>query len=148
MSRTNGESRTPKSDNVLLSFLYGRLATCAAMNDAALRFRRLSDAAAQKADILVRCLGCGRQLLFQRDTFLAILADKRVSDDRARAERKMTCDNCHRRGAVLALVPEGSPTALRLQEGAPLPPNGVSVSAWCAARSHETRRRLIRAARD
>jgi len=118
------------------------------MTDAAIRLRRLSDATAQKADILVRCLGCGRQLLFDRATFLAILADKRVSDERERAERKMICDNCHRRGAVLALVPEGSPTALRLEEGAPLPPKGVSVSAWCAARSHETRRRLIRAARD
>lgn len=111
------------------------------------RFDRLSEATVLGADIRVICGGCGHRELFDRATFLAVLADKRLGDDRERIARRMTCRTCYRRGAILELVAEGSPLALRLRDDEPLPPRGISLSDWCRAGTQQ-RRRLIRQARD
>lgn len=111
-------------------------------------FDRLSQAEGRRADFLITCRGCRRVRLFERATFLAIICDKRLRDERARVERRMRCFECYARGATIELVPEGSAAAMRLREGDPLPPKGISISDWCAAGSHERRRRLIRRARD
>lgn len=111
------------------------------------RFDRLSEATARRADIRIICGGCGHRELFDRATFLAVLADKRLGDDRERIARRMTCRTCYRRGAILELVAEGSPDALRLRDDDPLPPRGISLSDWCRAGTAQ-RRRLIRQARD
>lgn len=111
------------------------------------RVTRLSEAAALRADIRVICRGCGHRALFDRATFLAVLAHKRLGDHRERVARRLVCRRCYRRGATVELVPEGDPDALRLRDGDPLPPRGVSVSDWCRAGSAQ-RRRLVRQARD
>lgn len=111
------------------------------------RFERLSEAERYQADILVSCRGCRRQLLFDRSTFLAILKHKGLSDLRARVAGRMRCFECYARGATIELAPQSS-AAIRLHEGDPLPPRGVSITDWCAAGGHERRRRLIRKARD
>lgn len=110
-------------------------------------FERLSEAEARRADILIVCRGCRRRELFDRATFLAVLNHKNIADERERVARRMTCRKCYTRGALVELVPEGAPAALRLREGDPLPPRGVSISDWCRAGS-AARRRLVRQARD
>ncbi len=110
-------------------------------------FDRLSEAEARRADILIICRGCKRRELFDRATFLAVLRHKNIADDRERVSRRMTCRKCYGRGALVELVREGAPEALRLREGDPLPPKGVSLSDWCRAGS-AARRRLVRQARD
>ncbi len=110
-------------------------------------FTRLSEAAALAADIRVTCRGCGHRVLFDRASFLAVLAHKRLGDQRDRVARRLVCRRCYRRGAVVELVPEGAPDVLRLRDGDPLPPRGVSISDWCGAGT-ERRRRLVRQARD
>ncbi|MDO9489340.1 MAG: hypothetical protein Q7J32_13280, partial [Sphingomonadaceae bacterium] len=61
--------------------------------------------------------------------------------------RRLVCRRCYRRGGAISLTAEGAPGALRLRDGDPLPPRGVSISAWCRAGSAQ-RRRLVRQARD
>ena len=117
------------------------------MADSLHRFARLSEAIALRADIVVTCRGCAHRELFDRATFLALLAHKALGDDRARVERRLVCRRCYRRGASVALVTEGAPGALRLRDGDPLPPKGVSISDWCRAGTAQ-RRRLVRQARD
>lgn len=111
------------------------------------RFTRLSEAIALSADIVVSCRGCGHRELFDRATFLALLAHKALGDDRERVERRLVCRRCYRRGASVALIAEGTPGTLRLRDGDPLPPRGVSISDWCRAGTAQ-RRRLVRQARD
>lgn len=110
-------------------------------------FVRLSDAIGLDADIVVTCRGCGHGELFERATFLAVIAHKALGDDRERVARRMVCRRCYRRGGTITLVAQGALGALRLREGDPLPPRGVSISDWCRAGTAQ-RRRLVRQARD
>ena len=117
------------------------------MADSLHRFARLSDAIALRADIVVTCRGCAHRELFDRATFLALLAHTAIGDERARVAQRLVCRRCYRRGATVTLIAEGAPDALRLRDGDPLPPRGVSISDWCRAGSAQ-RRRLVRQARD
>ncbi|MDO9489896.1 MAG: hypothetical protein Q7J32_16095, partial [Sphingomonadaceae bacterium] len=54
-------------------------------------FARLSDAVALRADIVVSCRGCGHRELFDRATFLAVVAHKALGDERDRVARRLVC---------------------------------------------------------
>lgn len=109
-------------------------------------FKFVSDAQRYNADILLICRSCRRRVIVERATFLAILDDRKINDWLEVAEQRMRCLSCYRRGATIELTPEGSTQAVKLREGDPLPPKGVSIVAWCLADAYE-RKRLVREAR-
>lgn len=107
------------------------------------RFRRVEDAARYGGDIAVQCPRCRREVIFDRETFLAILHWKRVSTDREIAGARLRCTACGRRGCIIELAAPDLPGRLKLHDGDRLPPDGISISQWCTMGWHE-RKRYIR----
>gem|GEM_PF-5192253 len=112
-------------------------------------YKFLADAERYDADFLVVCWNwrCRRRVVIDRATLLAVIGHKRINSWVEIAETKMRCLRCDHRGATIKLTPGGSPQAIKLQPGAPLPPKGVGLVDWCLAADDVERKRLIRQAR-
>ena len=96
------------------------------------RFRSLHDADRYQADFALICPRCGYQVLFERQTLIAILRAKQVNPDVAVAGARLRCTACGKRGCIIELAPEGTAEALKLRDGDSLPLPGLSISQWCA----------------
>lgn len=107
------------------------------------RFRRVEHTARYGGDIAVQCPRCRREVVFDRETFLAILHRKRINTDREVAGARLRCTACGRRGCVVELAAPNLPGRLELHDGDRLPPDGISISQWCTM-GRDERKRYIR----
>lgn len=117
-----------------------------------IRFRTLYDAAHYRADFAIICRACGREVVIERTTLIAIAQVWKLAIDRETLSARLRCTACRKRGCRLEYAPQGGVRTLRLAPGAPPPPRGVSITRWLTLSPDdqraliEQRRRAARAA--
>lgn len=110
------------------------------------RFRDLGDACRYGADFALICRGCGREVIIEQKTFIAMIYAMGLTSHVESLARRLRCAACQCRSVRVELAEGGSPHALKLQEGDALPPKPISITRWLKM-SNEERRRYRRALR-
>ncbi len=110
------------------------------------RFRTITDASRYDADIVIACRGCRHTVVIDFQTIMAIVRDRRINPALEVAPGRFKCSRCYRRWPVIEITARGDSRTISLKDGDPLPPRGVSITAWIRGHAAD-RKRLIRMAR-
>ena len=110
------------------------------------RFRDLGDAHRYGADFALICRGCGREVMIEQKTFIAMVRAMGLPSHVEALARRLRCAACQCRSIRVELAEPGFPHTLKLDDGDALPPKRLSITRWLKM-SNEERKRYRRALR-